>query len=66
MYDAMIDNERRSNTAGLIMSLNMCIETPHGFDYTIADCLGWLREGGFSSFQMEPMPGDHWMVIATK
>ena len=25
-----------------VMSLNMLIETPHGFDYTRADCMGWL------------------------
>ena len=44
VYDAMIDDERRQNTFGLLMSLNMLIETPAGFDYTGADCIGWMRE----------------------
>ena len=38
VYDAIIDDERRSNAFGLLMSLNMLIETPGGFDYTGADC----------------------------
>jgi hypothetical protein len=35
----MIDDERRSNVAGLLMSLNMRVRTPDGFDYTSADCM---------------------------
>jgi hypothetical protein len=38
VYDAIIDDERRRNVFGLLMSLNMLIETPGGFDYTGADC----------------------------
>ena len=34
-------------TFGLLMSLNRLIETQGGFDYTAADCIGWLREAGF-------------------
>ena len=37
VYDAVIDNDRRQNAFGLLMSLNMLIETPGGFDYTGAD-----------------------------
>ena len=44
VYDAMIDDERRENAFGLLMSLNMLIETPGGFDYTGADC--WLDARG--------------------
>ena len=47
VYDMMIDDERRQNAAGLLMSLNMLIETPGGFDYTGADCVGWMRQAGF-------------------
>ena len=38
VYEALIDDERRENAFGLLMSLNMLIETPGGFDYTGADC----------------------------
>src|SRR5262249_43825491 len=34
IYEALIDDDRRMNTTGLLMSLNMLIETPGGFDFT--------------------------------
>ena len=36
VFEALIDDERRENTLGLLMSLNMLIETPDGFDYIMA------------------------------
>jgi precorrin-6B methylase 2 len=65
-YDAMIDNERRSNAFGLLMSLNMLIETPGGFDYTPADCQGWMREAGFKQTRVEHLLGPDSMVIGIK
>src|SRR6185437_10340818 len=46
-YDAIIDDDRSKNALGLMMSLNMLIETPGGFDYTAADCIGWMKAAGF-------------------
>ena len=46
VYEAIIDDERRSNAFGLLMSLNMLIETPGGFDYTGADCRALDAGGG--------------------
>ncbi|MCL4402139.1 MAG: acetylserotonin O-methyltransferase [Acidobacteria bacterium] len=66
VYDTMIDDERRQNTLGLLMSLNMLIETPGGFDYTGADCVKWMRQAGFRSARVEPLTGAHSMAIATK
>lgn len=63
VYDAMIDDERRRNAAGLLMSLNMLIETPGGFDYTGADCVGWMRDAGFREARVEPLVGAHSMAI---
>jgi hypothetical protein len=40
VYESIIDDERSENVFGLLMSLNMLIETPAGFDYTGADCMG--------------------------
>ena len=48
VYEAIIDDERRSNTFGLLMSLNMLIETPGGFDYTGADCAPGCRRRAFA------------------
>jgi len=56
-YDAMIDDDRRQNLFGLLVSLNMLIETPGGFDYTGADCMGWLREAGFRETRVEFLGG---------
>ncbi|MCH8947235.1 MAG: methyltransferase [Acidobacteria bacterium] len=53
VFEAVIDDERRKNAFGLLMSLNMLIETQGGFDYTGADCLGWMREIGFQKTRIE-------------
>lgn len=66
VYDAVIDDERSSNAFGLLMSLNMLIETSGGFDYTGADCMGWMREAGFSSTRVEPLVGPDSMVIGIR
>jgi SAM-dependent methyltransferase len=66
VFDAVIDNERRHNAFGLLMSLNMLIETPAGFDYTGADCQEWLREVGFRDTYIEHLAGPDSMVVGTK
>lgn len=66
VYEALIDDERRQNTFGLLMSLNMLIETQGGFDYTGADCSGWLREAGFRETRVEHLLGPDSMVIGIK
>lgn len=66
VYDAMIDDERNTNTFGLLMSLNMLVETPGGFDYTGADCRGWMREAGFREARVEHLVGPHSMAIGIK
>jgi 2-polyprenyl-3-methyl-5-hydroxy-6-metoxy-1,4-benzoquinol methylase len=66
VYDAIIDDERRENAFGLLMSLNMLIETPSGSDYTGADCQQWMRESGFSKTQVEHLAGPDSMVIGLK
>jgi len=66
VYDMIIDDARRENAAGLLMSLNMLIETLGGFDYTGADCIGWMRDAGFGDARVEALGGVHSMVIGTK
>jgi hypothetical protein len=48
------------------MSLNMLIETPGGFDYTGADCQGWMREAGFGETYIKHLAGPDSMVVAIK
>lgn len=66
VYESIIDDDRSKNAFGLMMSLNMLIETPGGFDYTGADCKAWMSEAGFSSARVEPLIGADSMVIAVK
>ena len=66
VYDTVIDDDRRSNVFGLLMSLNMLIETRGGFDYTGADCQGWMRDAGFRETRVEPLIGPDSMVVAVK
>ena len=66
LLEALIDDERRSNAFGLLMSLNMLIETPGGFDYTGADGAAWMREAGFRETRVEHLQGPDSMVIGVK
>ena len=66
VYERLIDDERRKNVAGLLMSLTMLIETQAGFDYTGADCCGWMREAGFKETYVEPLTAIESMVVGVK
>ena len=66
VHDAMIDDDRRTNVGGLLMSLNMLIETRHGFDYTGAECKQWLRDAGFRAVSQEHLGGADSMVVGIK
>jgi hypothetical protein len=66
VYEAIIDDDRSKNAFGLMMSLNMLIETPGGFDYTGADCAAWMKDAGFSTTRVEPLVGPDSMVVAIK
>lgn len=66
VYESLIDDDRSKNAFGLMMSLNMLIETTGGFDFSGADCSGWMKEAGFSSTRVEPLAGPDGMVIGVK
>jgi hypothetical protein len=66
VYEALIDDDRSQNAFGLMMSLNMLIETPGGFDYSGADCQGWMREAGFRETRVQHLVGPDSMAIGIK
>ena len=66
VHEAIIDDDRRQNAFGLLMSLNMLIETPGGFDYTGADCTAWMKKVGFKKTRVEHLVGPDSMVIGFK
>jgi SAM-dependent methyltransferase len=66
VYDPMIDDGRRRNVQALLSSLNMLIETVGGFEYTAADCKGWMQQAGFLDIKAEPLGDVHTAVIGFK
>jgi SAM-dependent methyltransferase len=66
VFESIIDDDRRENAFGLLMSLNMLIETPGGFDYTAADCQRWLSDVGFRETYVEHLAGPDSMVVGLK
>ena len=66
VYEAMIDDARESNLQGLLMSLTMLIEARGGFDYSAADCMGWMKDAGFHALHRERLTGAETMVVGIK
>jgi hypothetical protein len=64
--EALIDDERRENLFGLLMSLNMLIEFGDAFDYSGADFRGWCSQVGFRRFEVLPLVGPSSAAIAYK
>jgi len=66
VHEAIIDDARCANVFGLLMSLNMLIETAGGFDFTGADCQAWMRDAGFRETRVEHLEGPNSMVVGIK
>jgi SAM-dependent methyltransferase len=64
--EALIDDARRENAFGLLMSLNMLIEFGDAFDYSAADFEKWCRETGFQRFEVIQLAGPSRAAIAYK
>jgi SAM-dependent methyltransferase len=66
VHEALIDDARKQNAFGLLMSLNMLIETHGGFDFTGADCRKWMKDAGFKRTRVERLAGPDGMVVGFK
>jgi hypothetical protein len=64
--EGVIDDERNKNVFGMMMSLNMLIETGNGFDYTFADFNRWAKTVGFKATSIIPLAGPSSAAIAYK
>jgi hypothetical protein len=62
----IIDDQRKQNVFGMMMSLNMLIETGTGFDYTFADFNKWAKQIGFQSTSLISVAGPTSAAIAIK
>lgn len=66
VVENLIDDARRENAFGLMMSLNMLIEFGDAFDFTFADFAGWCREAGFRRTAVIPLGGPASAGVAYK
>jgi hypothetical protein len=66
VIENLIDDARRENAFGLMMSLNMLIEFGDAFDFTGSDFAGWCREAGFQKVEIVPLTGPASAGIAYK
>lgn len=66
VIENIIDDERRENVFGLLMSLNMLIELGDAFDYTGADFQKWCSEAGFNRFEIIHLTGPSSAAVAYK
>lgn len=64
--EALIDDARRENLFGILMSLNMLIEFGDAFDYSGADFQKWCREVGFKRFEVIHLAGPSSAAVAYK
>lgn len=66
VIENIIDNERRKNTAGLLMAVQMLLVTDGGFDFTASDFDSWVQEIGFKKTSWLDLEGNSSAIIAHK
>lgn len=66
VYERFIDDERLTNSDGLLASLNILLVTPGGSNFTGADCMNWIQDVGFHDIRIEPLTSDQPMVVGIK
>ena len=66
VIENLIDNARRENAFGLLMSLNMLIEFGDAFDFTGGDFAAWCKQVGFKEIEITPLAGPTSAGIAYK
>ncbi|MCM4167181.1 N,N-dimethyltransferase OxyT [Arenibacter antarcticus] len=66
VIENIIDAGRKKNAFGLLMSLNMLIETPEGYDFSISDFEELTKEVGFGQISIMPLTGPTSAALAIK
>lgn len=66
VIENIIDDQRSSNAFGLMMSLNMLIETDEGFDFSATDFNQWAMKTGFRETSVMQLTGPTSAIIAIK
>ena len=66
IFEELIDDERHKNALALLMSLNILVETPGGFNTTASDYSSWMREAGFRKIHVGHLVGPVSMIVGSK
>lgn len=66
VIENIIDDARRENAFGLMMSLNMLVEFGDAFDFTGADFSEWCQSVGFRDTEIIPLAGPASAGVAYK
>lgn len=66
IIEMILDDERRENTFGLLMSLNMLIESDGGFNFTEGELKAWVKAIGFSAISINNLSGPVSLATITK
>ena len=66
IIENIIDDNRSENAFGLLMSLNMLIETSEGYDFSAADFSELSKEAGFKEISILALTGPTSAAIAIK
>lgn len=66
IWDPILVNGDDSHLRNLIRSLNLQLMTPHGTNYRLEDCVGWLRAAGYGEVSHRPIGHDVTLVVARK
>src|SRR5215471_1473480 len=55
VYESLIDDDRRTNTFGLLLSLGMLLVTHAGIGYTGTQCRAWMAQVGSRDSYVKPL-----------
>ncbi|MDA2806862.1 methyltransferase [Nocardiopsis suaedae] len=66
VYESLIDDGRRTNTMGMLTSLNVSLVSVGGRGYTGAQCREWMADAGFGGITVRHLDGPEYMVVAVK
>ena len=66
IIENVIDDDRRQNAFGLMMSLNMLIETDQGYDFSLSDFREWASQSGFRKIEAMRLTGPASALVARK
>lgn len=66
VIENIIDDERRKNAFGMMMSLNMLLNTTGGFNFSAADFTSWAKEAGFGQIKIIHLTGAASALVAYK